>query len=115
MSKKPVVVNKRKRAQALADRLKRELGLDECVPLLTADEAERYGRELPDGLFKFYMQKGDISTAVQVSRRCFLARDYSQDEFFNVVTRVWLQHLQTLLGYIVLKANESVEAIEGAV
>lgn len=112
MNKRPVV-SKRKRAQALADRLQRELGLDACVPLLTAKEAAGYDRELPRNLFKFYLKRDDVATAIQVSRPLFLASDYNEDEFYSVIARVWLQHLQTLLAFVALQTRAASAAIEG--
>ena len=111
MARKRPVVNKRKRAQALADRLKDALGLDACVPLLTPDSAAEYGRELPDNLYKFYLEREGIKTAVQVSRRHFLARDYNEDEFFQVVARSWLNYLNMLAAGLAINTYRTMERV----
>ena len=85
---------KRRRAQALADRLKRELELSACEPLLTAADAGRYGEELARDSIKFHLALNETSCRVQLPKQIFFSDILPEDYYFRKITHVWLSHLK---------------------
>lgn len=91
------VVNKRERAQALADRLKGELGLTICEPVLTGKDAAKYDLVVsPDRIF-LHLAIPAMSCNIPLAPKPFFHPDYGQEDedyYFRLVTRVWLTHLK---------------------
>lgn len=86
-----------KRARALADRLMSELRLVACEPVLTPEDAAKYGEELADHVIKFHLEIQHASGRVPIAKGPFFAARFTKDDeqyYFNLITRVWLSHLK---------------------
>ena len=84
---------KRKKAHVLADRLKAELELTECDPVLTARDARDHGEWLRRDEIKFHLAIKETSLRVPLKKSLFFSGELDEDYYFGLITRMWRSHL----------------------
>lgn len=91
------IVNKKKRASGFAKRLKDELELVDCTPVLTGDEAEQVGAGLLRNQIGFYLEAPGVGACIPVNRKLFFSPNFDEEDeayFIDLVTRMWLGYLR---------------------
>lgn len=105
MKHKRSPISKKQRAERLASLVQERVGLTSCTPLLTQAQAAAAGYELPGNVVKFVCRYQEIETAVPIARIALSDPAIDDGYLVNLISRVWMHHLKTLLAGAVLQAE----------